>query len=444
MIHIATCGIWKISSNLKQVINYTTDETKTKKNKDDLIKEIHSKFDDDIDSEITNYVSGINCSPKYAFEEMRLTKETFGKEDGILGYHAFQSFKPGEVSPEQAHEIGVELANEMWGDRFQALVSTHTNTDKVHNHFVVNSVSYLDGKKCEYSRTSYAELRHLNDSICLEHGLSVLEEKPTRKNINYSNYIKDNNDARVDYYSLTKMDIDYAIYEAISYKDFLDLLKGLDYIVYERYGKLTIYSKECEKKIRIERRFGEGYSISNIKKRIDDISKREKPIIENINTKQYSYIKYDKDIKRHGLQGLYRYYCYILKLYPKNIRKYKLSSSMKLEARKLDELSEQAIFLADNNINTKDDLVSLKERTIIELNDMLNSKDKLSYKLKNTDNELEKENIKNSIEKITNKAKTLRKKVKICDSIEIRVEQMEYNLKEMKNEKEVDRNEPIK
>jgi hypothetical protein len=443
-MYIATCGIWKISSNLKQVINYTTDETKTKKSKDDLIKEIHSKFDDDIGSEITNYVSGINCSPKYAFEEMRLTKETFGKEDGILGYHAFQSFKPGEVSPEQAHEIGVELANEMWGDRFQALVSTHTNTDKVHNHFVVNSVSYLDGKKCEYSRTSYAELRHLNDSICLEHGLSVLEEKPTRKNINYSNYIKDNNDGRVDYYSLTKMDIDYAIYEAISYKDFLDLLKGLDYTVYERFGKLTIYSKECKKKIRIERRFGEGYSISNIKKRIDDISKREKPIIENINIKQYSYIKYDKDIKRHGLQGLYRYYCYILKLYPKNIRKYKLSSSMKLEARKLDELSEQAIFLADNNINTKDDLVSLKERTIIELNDMLNSKDKLSYKLKNTDNELEKEKIKNSIEKITNKAKTLRKKVKICDSIEIRVEQMEYNLKEMKNEKEVDRNEPIK
>lgn len=442
-MYIATCGIWKISSNLKQVINYTTDETKTKKNKDNLIKEIHSKFDDDIDSEITNYVSGINCSPKYAFEEMKLTKETFGKEDGILGYHAYQSFKPGEVSPEQAHEIGVELANEMWGDRFQALVSTHTNTDKVHNHFVVNSVSYLDGKKCEYSRTSYAELRHLNDSICLEHGLSVLEEKPTRKNINYSNYIKDDNDGRVDYYSLTKMDIDYAIYEAISYKDFLDLLKGLDYTVYERFGKLTIYSKECKKKIRIERRFGEEYSINNIKKRINDINKSIRGDLGEISTRQYSYIKRRNNPMFCGLQGLYRYYCYVLKIYPKNIRKFKLSPAMKLEARKLDELSNQAIFLAENNIDTKDDLLSLKERTINELNNMITSKDKLSYRLKTCEDN-EKEKIKISIEKITNKAKTLRKKVKLCDAIQKRAEEMEINLKELEKEKEVVRNEPIK
>lgn len=444
MIYIATCGMWGIKSNLKQVIDYTTDETKTKKKKEDLIKEIHKKFDDNVDSEIVNYISGINCSPKYAFEEMQLVKESFGKEDGILGYHAFQSFKPGEVSPELAHEVGIELANEMWGDRFQVLVSTHTNSEKTHNHFVVNSVSYLDGKKCEYSRTSYAELRHLNDSICLEHGLSVLEEKPTRKNINYANYIQNNNDGRVDYYSLTKLDIDYAIYEAISYKDFLDLLKGLDYVVYERYGKLTIYSKDCKKKIRMERRFGEDYSVDNIKKRISDINKTIKADLGDISTKQYSYIKRRNNHQFSGLQGLYRYYCYILKIYPQNIRRFKLSPAMRLESRKLDELSNQAIFLVENKINTKDDLLSFKEKTIKELNNMLDSKDKLSYQLKISENEFEKERIKTSIEKITNKSKTLRKKVKLCDDIQRRTEKIEYNLKEFENEREVDKNEPIK
>ena len=187
VINIATCGIWKISSNLKQVIDYISNDEKTHI-KDDLVKKLHNDLSSDVSNETNNYISGINCSPKYAFEEMKLVKESFGKEDKILGYHAFQSFKQGEVSPELAHKVGVQLAQEMWGDKYQVLIATHTNTEKTHNHFVINSVSFLDGKKCEYSRTSYAELRHLNDSICLENGLSILEEKPTRKHINYANY----------------------------------------------------------------------------------------------------------------------------------------------------------------------------------------------------------------------------------------------------------------
>lgn len=445
MIIIATCGIWKISYDLKQVINYTTNEEKTKSNSE-LIEQLHKDIVnlDNVDKEVNNYVSGINCSVKNAFKEMKLIKESFNKEDGILGYHAFQSFKPGEVTPEQAHEIGVQLAEEMWGDKFQVVVSTHTNTEKIHNHFVINSVSFVDGKKCEYSRSSYAELRHLNDSICLEHGLSVLEEKPTRKNINYANYIKNKNDGKVDYYSLTKLDIDFAIQEAVSYKDFIDLLKGLDYTIYERYGKISIRSNDYKKAIRIERRFGEDYSIENIKKRIADITKHEKREIEEIYyQKKYQALPRTKK-KYHGLQGLYRYYCYLLKLYPKNIRKYKLTPSMKIESKKLDEISNQAIFLVENNIDSKDDLINYKNNVITELDNMIQAKRRLSYKLKNIEDINEQESIMISIDKITNKLKTLRKKVKICEMIEARSKNIETNLKEFEKKEEVDRNEPIR
>ena len=70
----------------------------------------------------------------------------FGKEGGILAFHGEQSFKEGEVTPELAHEIGVKLAEEMWGERFQVIVTTHLNTKHIHNHFLLNSVSFKDGK----------------------------------------------------------------------------------------------------------------------------------------------------------------------------------------------------------------------------------------------------------------------------------------------------------
>ena len=71
---------------------------------------------------------------------MKIIKKHYKKENGILAFHSFQSFKEGEVSPELAHQIGIELANKMWGDRFQVVVSTHLNTKHIHNHFVINCV----------------------------------------------------------------------------------------------------------------------------------------------------------------------------------------------------------------------------------------------------------------------------------------------------------------
>ena len=115
-------------------------------------------------------------------------KERYNKTKGIIAFHAIVSYKPGETTPDEAHSVGLEIANQMWGDRFQVVVSTHLNTKHYHNHFVLNSVSFLDGKKYNADRNSYAEFRRLNDLICMEHGKSYLSEKKTKSGINYINY----------------------------------------------------------------------------------------------------------------------------------------------------------------------------------------------------------------------------------------------------------------
>ena len=98
------------------------------------------------------FVSGINCSPATARDEMLAVKKRFGKEDGTVAYHGYQSFAPGEATPELAHEIGVKLATRLWGDRYQVIVATHLDKENhLHNHFVVNTVSFADGIK--YHRT---------------------------------------------------------------------------------------------------------------------------------------------------------------------------------------------------------------------------------------------------------------------------------------------------
>lgn len=95
-----------------------------------------------MESEKTMFVTGVNCSADTAVQEMI----GFDKATGNVAYHAYQSFKPGEATPELCHRLGVELAQKMWGDRYQVLVATHFNTGTYHNHLVVNAVRLWDGK----------------------------------------------------------------------------------------------------------------------------------------------------------------------------------------------------------------------------------------------------------------------------------------------------------
>ena len=114
---------------------------------------------------------------------MELTKKSYHKEDKTKGYHIIQSFKGNEVKPEKANQIGKELAENLWGDKYQVLVCTHINKDNVHNHIILNSVSFIDGKKYHNGNTEIALLREESDRLCTKYGLSIIEtEKAKKKN----------------------------------------------------------------------------------------------------------------------------------------------------------------------------------------------------------------------------------------------------------------------
>lgn len=157
---MAHTKIWPVTHNLPRTVRYAMNPEKTWDGK----KFLHSGIWLDV------------SSSKRVVDQMTATKHRWNKTGGRLAYHAEQSFKPGEVTPDQAHEIGVKLAQEVWGDRFEVLVTTHLDQDHIHNHFIINSVSIVDGKKYHESNRDYNKiLRATSDRLCKEYGLSTIE-----------------------------------------------------------------------------------------------------------------------------------------------------------------------------------------------------------------------------------------------------------------------------
>ena len=375
---MATVGIWSVKNNLSRVIDYVSDE---KKVDEQTFKDLHNELEyisDDYKTEEKKYVTGINCSTINACKEMKEIKKHFQKEDGIIAFHAYQSFKEGEVTPKQAHNIGIQLAEEMWGDRFQVVVATHLNTNHIHNHFVINSVSFVDGKKYYDNRMSYAELRRLNDQICMEHNLSYLEEKKTKKGLYYINY-QDKAD-KIIYSKQTKSDVDMAIALANSYSEFLHILENMNYEVKERASKLSVRNLEYKRNIRIERQFGNDYSIENIKKQIAGIYLPEK---QNQYRRYFEKDKVIDTLMKMNCKGLafkYINYLKLLNKYPTYIRNHRVSNQLQRDVMQMNLISNQTIFLAKYRIDTLDDLENkykeLRRETRIKKEDN-NLKDEL-------------------------------------------------------------------
>ena len=446
---MATTGIWKIEKRLDHVIKYTTDENKTineefgNQNYNDLHNAIEY-IETDYKTEKQLYVSGINCMVESAFDEMLITKRQYNKTGGILGYHAFQSFAENEVTASQAHEIGIKLAEEMWGDRFEVIVSTHLNTNHIHNHFVINSVSFKDGKKYYDKRETYAELRHLSDSLCHEYGLSVLEEKPCRHSkINYANY-QHCCIHKSPYYSMAKEDIDFAIGQAYSLTDFENTLKSMKYEVKYRYGKLTIRGYSYKKNIRVERIFGEEYSIEKIKEKIATISSIRIPFPEEKKKSNFRNNSFNNQ-KQTGLKGLYLHYCYLLKVFPQEYPNKQLPASIRVDSRKLDEISAETKLLVSKNLDTYEQFFLYKKDVYERLNILLEDRSKLWYKYRKSKSNDDKKEIRILIEELSDNINPLQKEVMLLKNIEKRSGIMEKNIKEIEvieqERKESDRNE---
>lgn len=170
---MATTAIWKVKGSLGRVVDYAANPDKTIFTAEEMqgLRDVMDYMTQDYKTEEQRYVSGVNCIPEIARDEMMMVKRQFGKEGGIVAFHGYQSFAPGEVTPEQAHAIGVELARRLWGDKFQVVVATHLDREHIHNHFVLNSVSFVDGKKFNDCKATYALMRRTSDKLCRGHGL---------------------------------------------------------------------------------------------------------------------------------------------------------------------------------------------------------------------------------------------------------------------------------
>ena len=432
---MATTSIWAVKKRLDHVIDYTTNPDKTSK---EDYKDLHNVIEYATASYKTEeqlYVTAINCNENSIYEDMMLTKRRFNKTDGILGFHAFQSFAEGEVTPEVAHEIGIKLANELWGDRFEVVVSTHINTNHIHNHFCINSVSFIDGKKYYNNRHTYALMRQTSDSLCREYNLSVIEEKPCGKhNIDYTKYYNEQV-KKSNYYSNIKDDIDYAIGQAYNYIDFLGIMKKMNYEVIDRSGKLSVRPINRKRNIRIERAFGEDYTIKNINERIFNTQSVRVPFPE-VRTLSGRYKRYSRNKKIRnkrkmtGIRALYFHYCYLLKIYPRKTKKI-MSKELREEIKKMESISNEARFLCKTGIQTSQELLSYKSSSITKKNELKSKREYQWRKYKRAKTDEEKQKIKENINEITKEIEELSKTEKMIENIESRIPKMKENIQEM-------------
>lgn len=170
---MAVTGFWPIYKNLKATHDYADNPDKTTDHRylDDDLYAALSYAENDNKTDRKMYVGGINCSKQNTYAEMVAIQRRFELRGKVVGYHGIQSFREGEVTPEQAFEIGKATARKMWGDRYQVLVTVHLNTDNAHCHFVVNPVSFKDGTKFQKksaitSSFAVCRMRYAGNTVC--------------------------------------------------------------------------------------------------------------------------------------------------------------------------------------------------------------------------------------------------------------------------------------
>ena len=435
---MATTSIWSIKNNLKQSINYIINPEKTinedyGKNTYNYL-ELSSNKDYNFKNEKTHYVSCLNCSETDPHKDMKFTKERYFKTDGILAFHAYQSFKEGEISANIAHEIGVEFAEEMFRD-YEVVVATHQNTNHIHNHFIINSVSFKTGKKYNNNRTNLAKLRQISDSLCEEYGLSVLKEDIGYKST-YNHKVINN-----VYYKTLKEDLDNIISYSVTLKQVMDRMKQLGYKAYSRNGIITIY-RDGYDKVRIEKAFGNEYSKDSISKRL--YSSRQ-IVFKQIPQKSIFQEYLSKTNNHHkGIYGLFLYYCYLLKVFPQNHPKQYLPYSIRQEIKKLDSFSEQTRFMVSNKIETKEDLEAFAKNNYEELGILKIKRENLWKRYNRAKTEEDKSKILTEINDIQPKIKEFRKLDNYCKEIRKRSKSIQDNLnnfgKDLNKEKDNSRN----
>ena len=353
---MATTSLWHINGRLSDLVAYVENPAKTERPLRDLddLWAAAGYIQRPEATEGGRYVTAINCLPETAVQQMIATKRQYGKDDGIIAYHGYQSFQPGEITPDTCHEIGVELARQMWGSRFQVLVTTHLDKGHLHNHFCLNSVSFVDGKKYNYSKSERRRMIELSDVLCKSYGLSVIQQPhkaPSRP------IYLDEKDGKPTRYNVYRKDVEAALEGNCVPQNFERYLRQLGYQTdftgvhwkiklprYQHYTRLDTLNPEWTRENLIHRLAWNPLIVTHGEVTHSPYHTRE------------SIQGYRPHTKPSRIKCLYLFWCYELGILPKHTDYRPTSPFLREELRKLDRYIAQMDYLTKTGIETMEKL----------------------------------------------------------------------------------------
>jgi hypothetical protein len=433
---MAVTKIWCIKGRADSPLEYITNPEKTQREfteaEKQALADVIAYAADEDKTEQLFYTTGINCSVDFARDQFNTTKIRFGKTGGNVAYHAYQSFREGEVTPDEAHEIGVQLAKELWGDRFQMVVATHVNTNCTHNHIVINSVSFKDGLKFHDCKDTYRKLRETSDRICLERGLSIVENPKGR---GVSQYVyKMERAGMPTRYNVARQAIDEAVSLSLNIEEFKYELRkrGYSYRFDPQRKYWTITPPGGKKPIRIHK-LGDDYTRDSIERRIydNDPSVRTERLRQqyrqpnNYNLRR----RIDRIMGRSGLEKLYLRYCYELGYLPNYQQNpTRVHYLLKDDLLKCDQYSEQAKLLSRYHVDNEKDLSNLMENIEVRIKELGSDRDEFRRMTRRVLPENEISDAKDKVKDLTAEIRDLRHELKVCGDIQERSDHVRENL----------------
>ena len=406
----------------------------------DKIRVIHTRLDNSIryvmNAEKTIdgstgavLIAGINCLPETAYRDMMQTKHRWDKANRrIQGYHIIHSFAPGEVTPEKAQEIGMELASRLVGDRFEAIVSTHTDHAHVHCHIVFNSVSCTDGKMYRDNFKAYfGDIRGISNEISRENDLSVIE--PKNKGRHYAEWNAEQN-GKPTVRGLIRQDIDAALHDAFTLQSFYEALQKRGYTIKRgaNVKHTAVKPPGSDRFFRLDN-LGDGYTEADIRDRLN--RSRTEPDVQEIPEKIYLpkkryKFKHRSPARREkrklsGLRRLYLRYLYLLS--PPRPRCRPVPFPVRAEIRRLDQYKLQFALLHKYRINNESQLSMLADALQADIDSLVLSRREL-YRRKRGG-----EDVSAEIKQISLALRPIRRELKCCQQIAERIPQIQEHIR---------------
>ena len=361
--------------------------------------------------------TAINCQLETAYREMMDTKKRWSKRGGVLGYHLVHSYALGEVTPEQAHAIGVEFAQQLLQGKYEVVVSTHLDHDHIHNHILFNSVSCLDGKKYRDNfKAYYGDIRGTSNAVSRKHGLSVIT--PEGKGKHYAEWDAERK-GRQTVRGLIKQDIDAVIEQSFTYASFLAGLRKLGYEIKSGSNiKHTAVKPPGSPNFARLDSLGTGYTEDDIKRRLSASrsGSAPKPQAQTQGTLPKRYTCPQGKLPRRGrklrgFRALYVHYLLFLGLQKPGPKRKYIPFSVRKEVTKLHRYKAQFSLLQEYRIETDTQLDMLKDALQAEI-DALTGQRKVLYKQSRQGEE-----VSGQIDAINTKLRPLRQRIRLCDHI---------------------------